>query len=160
MPESWYLMSQPLFNSGFEGDEFSAFAQGGFEEILESPLADDIEVYEKTLSATAVKTRAIIQGVTADNYNNSVLRQFLCRIGTLRSGQYIKARGQTWLVYSLPDNNKMYEKAIAWQCKYSIKFLSPITGKVVEYPVYDINSTQYGSGETSEDILHWVRHST
>ena len=47
MPESWYLMSQPLFNSGFEGDEFSAFAQGGFEEILESPLADDIEVYEK-----------------------------------------------------------------------------------------------------------------
>ena len=89
MPESWYLMSQPLFNSGFEGDEFSAFAHGGFEEILESPLADDIEVYEKTLSATAVKTRAIIQGVTADNYNNSVLRQFLCRIGTLRSGQYI-----------------------------------------------------------------------
>ena len=153
MPEPWYLMSQPLFNSGFEGDEFSAFAQGGFEEILESPLADDIEVYEKTLSATAVKTRAIIQGVTADNYNNSVLRQFLCRIGTLRSGQYIKARGQTWLVYSLPDNNKMYEKAIAWQCKYSIKFLSPITGKVVEYPVYDINSTQYGSGETSEDHL-------
>ena len=38
MPESWYLMSQPLFNSGFEGDEFSAFAQGGFEEILESPV--------------------------------------------------------------------------------------------------------------------------
>lgn len=125
MPESWYLMSQPLFNSGFEGDEFSAFAQGGFEEILDSPLADEIEIYEKTLSATPVSARAIIQGVTADNYNNSVLRQFLCKIGTLRSGQYIKARSQMWLVYSLPDNNKMYEKAIAWQCKYSIKFVSP-----------------------------------
>lgn len=153
MPESWYLMSQPLFNSGFEGDEFSAFAQGGFEEILDSPLADEIEIYEKTLSATPVSARAIIQGVTADNYNNSVLRQFLCKIGTLRSGQYIKARGQMWLVYSLPDNNKMYEKAIAWQCKYSIKFVSPISGEIVEYPVYDINSTQYGSGETSEDHL-------
>lgn len=79
MPESWYLMSQPLFNSGFEGDEFSAFAQGGFEEILDSPLADEIEIYEKTLSATPVSARAIIQGVTADNYNNSVLRQFLCK---------------------------------------------------------------------------------
>lgn len=101
MPESWYLMSQPLFNSGFEGDEFSAFAQGGFEEILDSPLADEIEIYEKTLSATPVSARAIIQGVTADNYNNSVLRQFLCKIGTLRSGQYIKARGHMWLVYSL-----------------------------------------------------------
>ena len=54
MPESWYLMSQPLFNSGFEGDEFSAFAQGGFEEILDSPLADEIEIYEKTLSATSL----------------------------------------------------------------------------------------------------------
>lgn len=153
MPESWYLMSQPLFNSGFEGDEFSTFAQGGFEEILDSPLADEIEIYEKTLSATPVSARAIIQGVTADNYNNSVLRQFLCKIGTLRSGQYIKARGQMWLVYSLPDNNKMYEKAIAWQCKYSIKFVSPTSGEIVEYPVYDINSTQYGSGETSEDHL-------
>ena len=29
MPESWYLMSQPLFNSGFEGDEFSAFVKEG-----------------------------------------------------------------------------------------------------------------------------------
>lgn len=52
-----------------------------------------------------------------------------------------------------PDNNKMYEKAIAWQCKYSIKFVSPTSGEIVEYPVYDINSTQYGSGETSEDHL-------
>ena len=78
------------------------------------------------------------------------MRQFICRIGTLRAGQYIKARGQYWMVYSLPDNNKMYEKAIAWQCKYSIYFISPVTGKAVEYPVYDINSTQYGSGETTK----------
>ena len=159
MPESWYLMSQPLFNSGFEGDEFSAFAQGGFEEILESPLADDIEVYEKTLSATAVKTRAIIQGVTADNYNNSVLRQFLCRIGTLRSGQYIKARGQTWLVYSLPDNNKMYEKAIAWQCKYSIKYLL-LLEKSLSIQSMISTALNMDLAKLRKIILHWVHRST
>lgn len=150
MPIEWYLMNRPLYNSGFEGDEFSAFAQDGFEEVLDSFLADDIEVYEKRMDVEPVLTRAVIQGVTSDTYNNSVLRQFLCRIGTLRSGQYIKARDQIWMIYSKPDNNKMYEKAVAWQCKYSIRFVSPITGRVVEYPVYDINSTQYGTGETGK----------
>ena len=157
MPESWYLMSQPLFNSGFEGDEFSAFAHGGFEEILESPLADDIEVYEKTLSATAVKTRAIIQGVTADNYNNSVLRQFLCRIGTLRSGQYIKARGQTWLVYSLPDNNKMYEKAIVniQSNSYLLLLEKSLSTQSMISTVLNMDLAKL-----RKIILHWVHRST
>lgn len=153
MPVEWYLMTRPLYNSGFEGDEFAAFAQDGFEEVLESFLAEDVEIYEKRMSVEPVITRAVIQGTTSDTYNNSVLRQFLCRIGTLRSGQYIKARDQIWMIYSKPDNNKMYEKAVAWQCKYSIRFISPLTGKVVEYPVYDINSTQYGSGETAKEYM-------
>lgn len=148
MPIEWYLMKQPTYNSGFESDEFDNYSGDGFEEILESSVADDIEIYEKKLDVAPVATRAVIQGVTSDTYNNSVMRQFLCRIGTLRAGQYIKARGQYWMIYSLPDNNGVYEKAIGWQCKYSIFFMSPITGKPVEYPVYDINSTQYGSGET------------
>ena len=48
MPIEWYLMKQPTYNSGFEGDEFANYAQDGFEEILESELADDIEIFEKT----------------------------------------------------------------------------------------------------------------
>lgn len=71
MPIEWYLMKQPIYNSGFEGDEFANYAQDGFEEILESELADDIEIFEKSLSVEPVKTRAIIQGVTSDTYNNS-----------------------------------------------------------------------------------------
>ena len=150
MPKEWYLLSKPLYNSGFESDEFAAFATEGFDEVLASFLADDIEIYEKSLSVEPVKTRAVIQGVTADTYSNSIIRQFLTEIGLLRCGQYIKARGKYWLVNGLPDNNKMYEKAVCWYCKYSIRFVSPITGKVVEYPVYDVNSTQYGSGETTK----------
>lgn len=150
MPTEWYLLSQPLYNSGFESDEFSAFATEGFEEVLASFLADDVEIYEKCLSVEPVKTRAVIQGVTADTYTNSTMRQFLTRIGTLHCGQYVKARGEYWLINGLPDNNKMYEKAVGWYCKYSIRFVSPVTGEIVEYPVYNINSTQYGSGETAK----------
>lgn len=153
MPVEWYLMTQPQYYSGFEDEELEAYAQSAFEDTLNSYLADDVKIYEKRMNITPIKTRAIIQGVTADTYNNSVLRQFLCRIGTLKCGDYIKTRNQTWLVYSEPDNNKVYEKAIAWRCKYSIHFISPTTGGVVEYPVYDINSTQYGSGQTAKTYL-------
>lgn len=153
MPEEWYLLSQPLFNSGFESEEFSAYATEGFEEVLSSFLADDVEIFDKSLSVDPIKTRAIIQGVTADTYNNSVVRQFLCRIGTLQCGQYIKSKDKYWLINGLPDDNKMYEKAAGWYCKYSIRFISPLTGEIVEYPVYDINSTQYGSGETSKNYM-------
>lgn len=33
-------------------------------------------------------------------------------------------------------------------CNYKIKFFSPLTKEIVEYPISAINSTQYGSGET------------
>lgn len=153
MPIEWYLMSRPLFNNGFENDEFDAYAQDGFDEVLSSVIAEDIEIFDKRLDVEPAIARAIIQGVTSDTYNNSVLRQFICRIGTLRSGQYIKARNRFWMIHSMPDNNKIYEKAVAWQCKYFIRFISPLSGKIVEYPVYDINSTQYGSGETTKEYM-------
>ncbi len=153
MPTEWYLMKRPLFNSGAESDEFQSFAQDSFEELLASFIAKDIEIYEKTLSAVPVITRAIVQNTTGDVFNNSSQRQILCRIGTLRMGQYIKVDGRYWMVANLPDNNQMYEKAILWQCKYAIRFLSPITGKPAEYPVYSVNSTQYGSGETQRNYM-------
>ena len=148
MPKAWYLMSRPLFNSGYETDEFEAFAQDGFDEVLDSSLGQDIEIYEKKITATPVKTRAVIQNVTNDIYNNNAQRQILCKIGTLKCGQYVKVNGRFWVVSTLPDNNQMYEKAIMLQCRVALKFISPISGEVAEYPVYSVNSTQYGSGET------------
>lgn len=153
MASDWYLMSRPLFNSGFEDDEFAQFAQDGFEEVLESFIAQEVEIYDKSPSATPITTRAIVQNVTSDVYNNSTQRQILCRIGTLRCGQYVKVDGRFWIISALPDNNKMYEKAIMWQCKHTLHFISPLSGEVVEYPVYDLNSTQYGSGETAKTYM-------
>jgi len=33
-------------------------------------------------------------------------------------------------------------------CNHQVKFYSPLTKEIVEYPISVINSTQYGSGET------------
>ena len=153
MPKEWYLMHRPLYNSGFESCEFEAFAHDGFREVLESFIADDVKIYDKTITAKPKVVRAVIQNVTSDTINSSVVRQILCEIGTLHCGQYVEYDGGFWLVSSLPDNNKMYEKAILWKCKQNIRFISPLTGEMVEYPVYSINSTQYGTGESTRQYI-------
>ena len=151
--KTWYTMTRPLFNSGFEDDEFWAYGQDGFAEVLDSCVGSDVEIYDKTLEADPERVRAIIQGVTADVYNSTTVRQMLCKIGVLHCGQYVKHDGGYWLVSAMPDNNRIYEKAVLWKCKHSIRFISPTTGKIVEYPVYSQNSTQYGTGLAEKDNL-------
>lgn len=150
MPNEWYMMNRPLYNSGFECDEFSAFAQDGFEEVLSSFLGQDVVIYNSKLTDTPVGARVIIQNTTTDVLNNAVQRQVIARIGTLRCGQYILIGDTFWIVCTAPDNNQMYEKAILWCCKYDLRFISPLTNEVATYPVYIINSTQYNSGETAK----------
>lgn len=151
--KNWYRMTRPLFNSGFEDDEFWAYGQDGFQEILDSFLGSDVLVYEKCLWKEPTNVRAIIQNVTSDVANSAMLRQILCPIGTLRCGQYVRIDSAYWLVSALPDNNRIYEKAILWKCKYTLRFISPLTGEIVEYPIYDENSTQYGTGESKKTQL-------
>ena len=148
--KKWYQMTRPIFNSGFEDDEFWVYGQDGFQELLSSFIGSDVFIYDKTLDVEPQQIRAIIQQNTSDAYSGTTVRQILCNIGTLKCGQYVKCDGALWLVIGLPDNNRVYEKAVLWKCKYSIRFISPLTGKIVEYPVYSTNSTQYGTGETDK----------
>lgn len=145
--KKWTNMYRPLFNSGGEDDEFYAYGIDGFHEVLESFIAEDVKIYNMRMDVAPVTIRAIIQQVTSDVVSTSSVRQIICDIGILKCGQYIEADGNIWIVCSLPDNNGIYEKAILWKCKNNIRFRSPITGEIVEYPIYNYNSTQYGTGE-------------
>lgn len=162
MPKEWYLMTRPLFNSGFESDEFLAYGIDGFNEVLDSFIGKDVLVYDKAIYKEPLQIRAIIQNVTSDTVNNTYIRQILCNIGFLHCGQYIKVDDAYWLVATLPDNNGVYEKAVLWKSKYLLRFLSPLTGEIVDYPIYNINSTQYGTGESAktnisvEDANHLI----
>lgn len=151
--KSWYRMTRPLFNSGFEDDEFWAYGQDGFQEVLESFLGSDVEIYDKAIAKQPQSVRAIVQQVTGDTYSTSTVRQILCNIGILHCGQYVRYDGAWWLVIGFPDNNRIYEKAVLWKCKHSIRFLSPLTGEAVEYPVYSENSTQYGTGQSEKTYM-------
>lgn len=148
--KSWYRMTRPLFNSGFEDDEFWAYGQDGFQEVLDSFIGSDVLIYDKRIYVEPQQIRAIVQQKTSDVYNSTVNRQILCNIGVLKCGQYVKYDGGLWMVSSFPDNNRIYEKAILWKCKHVIRFVSPLTGEIVEYPIFSTNSTQYGTGESEK----------
>ena len=147
--KSWYRMSRPLFNSGVESDEFSLYGQEGFYEILESYIAYDVKLYDKRMTVEPFHIRAIIQQVTADTQGNAINRQILCPIGTLHCGQYVEYGDGIWIVSSLPDSNRIYEKAVLWKCLNTVHFVSPTTSEVVNYPCYMENAMDYSVG-TSE----------
>lgn len=59
------------------------------------------------------------------------------------------------------ESNNLH--GIQWEgtlrfCNYYVKFFSPLTKKLVQYPVSILNSTQYGSGETEryDDEIHMI----
>ena len=81
---NWYRMTRPLFNSGFEDDEFWAYGQDGFQEVLDSFIGCNVLIYDKTIVSIPQSVRAIVQQKTSDVYNSTVVRQILCNIGILK----------------------------------------------------------------------------
>ena len=152
MAKEWYLMERPLFNSGFEKEEFDSFAKDGFSELLESFISSDVFIYETNDFSKSEATKAIIQNVTTDSDYNTFIRQILVPINTIKPGYYVRYNGFFWLIRDIVDNNKIYEKSIMFHCNYTLKFISDISQKVVSYPVYIKNATQYNSGETAREL--------
>lgn len=162
MSKEMYLMRRG-FVGDTENDEISDYAHDSFEEALAiNGLADDVEIYMSRPTDKPVRTRAIIQNDTTDNPEFASLRQILCRDGTnLQCGNYIKRDdGSWWIIPYLPGSNGMYEKSFIWYCNYVLKFISPLTGEMVEYPVSTENATRYNSGEreTSKMLVGTTQH--
>lgn len=149
MSDEWYLMgSLPAFNSGFEADEFNDYAQDGFNELLSNPaISTRITIFNDTVFNDGFDTDAIIQNVTTDNINNDDIRQILCKIGTLKAGQFVKYKGRNWLISTLPDDNKIYEKAIMEYCNHYLQWIKPDGTIVGRYCIVG-DGTKYSTGET------------
>lgn len=148
--QDWYLIRKPpVYLSGYETEDFDFYAADGFDELANSFLGADIILYDENLHQI-YEGRGIIQNRTADSYTNSVNRQILVSntLGNRVHYVYDKNEDVYWLVNAAVSRNGFYSKLIAWYCKYRLRFISPVSGEVVEYPIYTINSTQYNSGET------------
>lgn len=148
MATEWYLMgSMPVYNSGYEKEEFNAYATDSFNEILEtSPVSETIQIINHDLTLVS-EIKVVVLNNVADSTTKSIERYLLATIGTLRCGDYISYDNKTWLITSFVGNNGMYEKAIMQLCNYTLKFQSP-TGTILSYPCIDEASFLSGLDES------------
>ena len=89
----------------------------------------------------------IMQNRTNDSIDSTGERQLLTEIGTMNGINYVLYGDQWYIVASDDGENGVYEKSVLWKCNIPLRFISPATGEIVEYPVYMVNATKYSSGE-------------
>lgn len=151
--KSWYLMgSSPMFNSGFESDEFSDYATSGFRELLDaSPFSEAIQIYDRQNDSWH-DIQVIIQNKTSNSESQSEIRQILSEIGTLSRGMYVKHGSNLWLGVSHPDNNRMYDKIIVKKCNYTLPFQLGSPEIFYEPCIVDSQKDSL-SGETNGNVI-------
>lgn len=154
----WYLINpQPTLNSGFEKDEFTDYAQDGFDELLtETQLGKDIVFCKGKFDGEnfeyEVEGQGIVQSETPDAYTQGYKRQLLTRIGEIADYKYIKYDGSIWLIMTEPSDNCIYDKCVIHQCNYILKWQN--TNKDIIYcPASIENASQYNTGEEGNKIL-------
>lgn len=154
MSVDWYLMDQPpIYNGGFEGEEFFAYAQDGFKEILEtSMLRDNVEFINSDFSLI-VSGKAIIQSVTPDTKLKTEDRQILVPIGTLQQYSYVRFDNDIWIIASEPSNNKFYEKAVLKICHNQLRWQNSESKKIYSYWYWCEDITRYSSGVFKGNVV-------
>ena len=146
MAKEWYLMKSPYDQlSGYESEAMDDFAQEGFLETLDSEVATDVKLYNYDLSVCQ-DIRAVVQNNTQDTKLKTLSRAMLVPIGTCVAGMYVHYNGRYWLIVSVVDNNKMYEKAILSLCNYLLTWQNS-DGQVFQRWANVINASQYNNGE-------------
>lgn len=155
----WYLINpQPTLNSGFEKDEFTDYAQDGFDELLtETQLGKNIKFCKGKFDGenfeVEVDGEGIVQSETPDAYTQGYKRQLLTRIADkVADYKYIKYDGAIWLIMTEPADNCIYDKCVLHQCNYILKWQN--TNKDIIYcPASIENASQYNTGEEGNKIL-------
>lgn len=154
MAKEWYLMNTPpIYNGGFEGEEWFNYARDGFQEMLQTTmLRDNVEFINSDFSVI-VPGKAIIQSVTPDSKLKAEDRQILVPIGTLQKYSYVKFEDDIWIIASEPSNNKFYEKAVLKICHNQLRWQDTETKKIYEYWYWCEDITKYSSGVYQGNII-------
>lgn len=154
MAKKWYLLKStpPVFNSGYEQEDFDHYAVDGFNELLETPAIASSVILSNSDFSVNNTVKAIIQNVTSDNKNSSLNRQILVNIGTLKDVYYVTHQNRIWFVTGLIDNNKIYEKAILTLCTFQLRWQNKL-GEIVSRWCISENATKYSSGIVNNKII-------
>ena len=155
----WYLINpQPTLNSGFEKDEFTDYAQDGFDELLtETQLGKAIKFCKGKFDGEnfeiEVDGEGIVQSETPDAYTQGYKRQLLTRIADkVADYKYIKYDGAIWLIITEPADNCIYDKCVLHQCNYILKWQNA-NKDIIYCPASIENASQYNTGEEGNKIL-------
>ena len=155
----WYLINpQPTLNSGFEKDEFTDYAQDGFDELLtETQLGKTIKFCKGKFDGEnfdiEVDGEGIVQSETPDAYTQGYKRQLLTRIADkVADYKYIKYDGAIWLIITEPADNCIYDKCVLHQCNYIFKWQNA-NKDIIYCPASIENASQYNTGEEGNKIL-------
>ena len=155
----WYLINpQPTLNSGFEKDEFTDYAQDGFDELLtETQLGKAIKFCKGKFDGenfeVEVEGDGIVQSETPDAYTQGYKRQLLTRIADkVADYKYIKYDGAIWLIITEPADNCIYDKCVLHQCNYIFKWQNA-NKDIIYCPASIENASQYNTGEEGNKIL-------
>ena len=155
----WYLINpQPTLNSGFEKDEFTDYAQDGFDELLtETQLGKTIKFCKGKFDGEnfeiEVDGEGIVQSETPDAYTQGYKRQLLTRItDKVADYKYIKYDGAIWLIITEPADNCIYDKCVLHQCNYILKWQNA-NKDIIYCPASIENASQYNTGEEGNKIL-------
>lgn len=148
MAISWYLLNNtthPNSIGGYENESFDDFKNDAFIEALSTSVASDVELYYSDLTLCK-KTRAIIEGDTADTQLKSLERSALFQIGETKAGMYMFYDNMYWLITGYPGNNKVFEKVTLSLCQYKIKWQNE-DGKIIERWGNFKSASKYDVGE-------------
>ena len=150
----WYLINpQPTLNSGFEKNEFTDYAQDGFDELLtETQLGKTIKFCKGKFDGEnfeiEVDGEGIVQSETPDAYTQGYKRQLLTRIADkVADYKYIKYDGAIWLIITEPADNCIYDKCVLHQCNYIFKWQN------ADKDIIYCPASQYNTGEEGNKIL-------
>lgn len=151
MAKDWYLIgNSPIYNSGFENDEFQQYKDSGLDDVLNSPISSSVQIVDNDLNVVS-DIRAVVQNNLADTPSSTLQRRIMTKIGTLNSQDYIKYDNKIYLINSIVGNNQWYEKAIMQYCNFTLKFQSS-DGIIRSYPCIVDNRVQ-GTGDTDTKTM-------
>ena len=146
MAKEWYLLNDKYNQlSGYESEALNDFAEEGFEEILDTDIAVDVELCNYDLTQ-CTPMRVVIQNRIQDTKLKTLVRHMLVPIGTCKAGMYVKYKNRYWLIVGLVDDNGTYEKAVLNLCNYLLSWVND-DNKIVQRWVNVTSASQYNNGE-------------
>lgn len=157
MSKEWYLLKSPYYTEGTEKDDFLFDLDIGFNDILQDSFQKDkVELCKGKFDGTNFEDEIVVNGfiesTEPDSANQSLVRQFVCKISTIKDYEYIKYDNAIWIIRTKPAHNEMYEKVVINLCNWVGKWQDKNLNVVLQ-PMFVLNASQYNNGVDGNKVL-------